>query len=209
MQNISNKKNDWWGENEPIPEQIINTYFNDDIETDTYIETDNNISADKSIDISSEKEKDNFIEELSKIIKKTYYKCNDTNVVFNYKQNTDMCKNGYYINNYGYLGIVLKKIETYLYNNKKIINISKLRNDIDNTSEKLKKSLLTNDYHLQEKLCVKLTEQKKNLADSYNYLILEKEKKTDIDIIRKAMNILKKNNNSSFRLCQNVKKYLS
>jgi hypothetical protein len=214
MQNNS-KKNDWWGEDEPLPQQIINTKFNDEISSDNessdYNDLDSNDSNDSSKDISNVNKlegEDNFIEELSNIIKKTYFKCNNLNISFNSKNNVNMCTNNYYINNYGYFGIVLKKIELYLYNNKKIINISKLRNDIDITSEKLKNLLTTNDYHLQEKLCIKLTEQKKNLADSYNYLLLEKEKKTDIDLIRKANNILKKNNDKSFKLCQSVKKHL-
>lgn len=211
MDNNYNKQYDWWGEDEPLPTQIINKKFNDEILSDTEYDKNTNKlenTEEEKKDKEKEKDKYNFIKELSNIIKKTYYKSTNINVSFNYKENLNMCSNKYYINNYGYFGIVLKKIEIYLNNNKKNINISSLRNDIDNTSEKLKNALLTNDYHLQEKICMKLTEQKKKLEDSYNYFLLEKEKKTDIDIIRKAINILKKNNDNSFKLCQNVKKYL-
>ena len=115
----------------------------------------------------------------------------------------NMTNANYMIPGYGYLMIFLKKAESYYYHQKtKKINISKLRNDIDITKTNLRIAISKQDTNLQQKLCDKLIEQKKNLEEALESIKNVEQKNTMFDYVRAAIQIVRKNNERSLRFTQ-------
>ncbi len=150
-----------------------------------------------------------LVEKIYELLSTDFHKFKTLDVSINNKGSFthNLTTQSYYVEPFGYLGIVLKKAEAYYIKTTQKVNISHIRCEIDGIQSELRIALIQNNYKHQEKLCIRLQERRKILQDALAYVEKVKTKTTDLDIIRDAISIVCSNKGRSQKFCNLFKSY--
>ncbi len=183
------------------PEQLRDNHEDDDDSQDG--------EEDKQQKIKEKSVNQILVEKIYELLSTDFHKFKTLDVSINNKGSFthNLTTQSYYVEPFGYLGIVLKKAEAYYIKTAQKVNISRIRSEIDGIQSELRIAVVQNNYKHQEKLCIRLQERRKILQDALQYVEKVKTKTTDLDIIRDAISIVCSNKGRSQKFCNLFKSY--
>jgi hypothetical protein len=104
----------------------------------------------------------------------------------------------YNIPGYGNFFILLLKLQAYFQNKGHLkVNLSKLRIDLSETRTKLRIAANQHDVTLVIKLKARVDEMEKQLKSAEEIVTKSKQKNPDLDKVKNAINLMKRNSNRS------------